>query len=284
MSSSIKTVDLDSGRNTVLRIKHDGQTKLYVESDQFRIATQAQLDTEGTEDNHLITKKYVDNVSERVDENLTSIENINISITNLKINALGTDFKYSLDGVTDVGNNPEKGCLYGADVDENITTDLTAITTIVASEFDGFNVPYPWAPLGIGDFIEVFDATLDTDVYGFFKITANPFYFKSGYYVLPVEFVTGNGSTVDGNNLKVRSSKGGSIGIQEAERLFVNRNGDEVSGKLIINSIGREGTHSLDIIGFRPGSDTKESVFNVKDTNNGTEICYYGATDSSYSI
>ncbi len=229
-----------------------------------------------------VNKGYVDEVNVRVENNLTSIENINQSIANLKINAVGTDFKYCT--VESVGSSPERGCFYGVDVDENITYNLSNITTIIVSEFDGFDVPYPWAPLGTGDFIELFDATLDTDVYAFFKLIGNSFYYKSGYYIFNVEFVTGNGTTVEGNNVKIRSSKGGAIGIQEAERLFVNRQGDDVSGKLVINDLAREGTHSIEILGYAPGSEVKSSIFNVKDTNNGTEVCYYGSSDSAYSI
>ena len=229
-----------------------------------------------------VNKGYVDEVNVRVEGNSTSIENINQSIANLKINALGTDFKYCT--VESVGSSPERGCFYGVDVDENITYDLITITTIIVSEFDGFDVPYPWAPLGKGDFIELFDATLDTDVYAFFKLTGNSFYYQSGYYIFNVEFVTGNGTTIEGNNIKIRSSKGGTIGIQEAERLFVNRQGDDVSGKLVINDLAREGTHSLEILGFVPDSEVKSSILNVKDTNNGTEVCYYGSSDSAYSI
>ena len=229
-----------------------------------------------------VNKGYVDEVDTRVKTNLTSIENINQSIANLKINALGTDFTYC--AVPTVGESPERGCFYGADVDENLTYKLSDITTIIVSEFDGFDVPYPWAPLGPGDFVELFDATLDIDVYAFFKLTSNVFYYKSGYYIFNVEFVTGSGSTVEGNNIKIRSSKGGAIGIQEAERLFVNRQGDDVSGKLVINDFAREGTHSIEILGFVPGSNVKSSIFNVKDTDNGTEVCYYGSADSPYSI
>ena len=229
-----------------------------------------------------VNKGYVDEVDTRVKTNLTSIENINQSIANLKINALGTDFTYC--AVPTVGEPPERGCFYGADVDENLTYKLSDITTIIVSEFDGFDVPYPWAPLGPGDFVELFDATLDIDVYAFFKLTSNVFYYKSGYYIFNVEFVTGSGSTVEGNNIKIRSSKGGAIGIQEAERLFVNRQGDDVSGKLVINDLAREGTHSIEILGFVPGSNVKSSIFNVKDTDNGTEVCYYGSADSPYSI
>ena len=147
-----------------------------------------------------VNKGYVDEVDTRVKTNLTSIENINQSIANLKINALGTDFTYC--AAPTVGSSPERGCFYGADVDENLTYKLSDITTIIASEFDGFDVPYPWAPLGPGDFVELFDATLDIDVYAFFKLTSKVFYYKSGYYIFNVEFVTGNGSTVEGNNIK----------------------------------------------------------------------------------
>ena len=51
---------LDSGQNSNLQLQHNGNTKVYVGGSMLSINTQGKLGVEGTEDDHLITKKYVD--------------------------------------------------------------------------------------------------------------------------------------------------------------------------------------------------------------------------------
>jgi len=60
--SKIKTLDLDSGQNSTLNLKHNGNTKVYIGSDSTTFQEQVKLNKEGTEDFHAVTKKYVDDV------------------------------------------------------------------------------------------------------------------------------------------------------------------------------------------------------------------------------
>ena len=53
---------IDSGQNSNLNLKHNGITRIFV-GGTVSINAQGVLNQEGTEDNHLITKKYVDDLN-----------------------------------------------------------------------------------------------------------------------------------------------------------------------------------------------------------------------------
>ena len=59
-TNSIITRHIDSGQNSNLNLKHNGITRLFVGGEKVSINAQGVLSQEGTEDNHLVTKKYVD--------------------------------------------------------------------------------------------------------------------------------------------------------------------------------------------------------------------------------
>ena len=63
----IKTLDVDSGQNSTLHLKHHGATKVYVGSDVTTFQEKVKLNKEGTEDFHAVTKAYVDNAVGNID-------------------------------------------------------------------------------------------------------------------------------------------------------------------------------------------------------------------------
>lgn len=64
---------LDSGEDSNLNIQHDGNTRVYVGDEFVTINAQGKLNKEGTEDDHLITKKYVDDAVQSFSGNCLTI-------------------------------------------------------------------------------------------------------------------------------------------------------------------------------------------------------------------
>ena len=62
-TNKVVTRHIDSGQNSNLELKHNGITRLYVGGSAVSINSQGVLQQEGTEDNHLVTKKYVDDLN-----------------------------------------------------------------------------------------------------------------------------------------------------------------------------------------------------------------------------
>ena len=58
--AKVKTLFLDSGENSNLAIQHNGTTKVYVGNTQSSFIHHIKLNKEGTDDDHVVTKKYVD--------------------------------------------------------------------------------------------------------------------------------------------------------------------------------------------------------------------------------
>ena len=56
----VETLSVDSGQNSNLLLKHDGNTKVYVGSTETTFQETVKLNKEGTADNHAVTKAYVD--------------------------------------------------------------------------------------------------------------------------------------------------------------------------------------------------------------------------------
>ena len=56
----VETLYVDSGENSNLKLQHDGITKVYVGREQVTVTNPLQLNTEGTLDDHAVTKKYID--------------------------------------------------------------------------------------------------------------------------------------------------------------------------------------------------------------------------------
>jgi len=56
-------LSLDSGQSSNLLLKHNGATKVYVGSTLTTFQEQVKLNKQGTDDNHAVTKGYVDNAA-----------------------------------------------------------------------------------------------------------------------------------------------------------------------------------------------------------------------------
>ena len=70
IADNVVTRVIDSGENSNLELKHDGNTKVYVGSGQLTSQEKLKLNKEGTEDFHAVTKGYIDTDQKRQDDEL----------------------------------------------------------------------------------------------------------------------------------------------------------------------------------------------------------------------
>ena len=73
-NNKVVTRNIDSGQNSNLELKHNGITRLYVGGSAVSINSQGVLQQEGTEDNHLVTKKYVDDLTDDTNNSISTFE------------------------------------------------------------------------------------------------------------------------------------------------------------------------------------------------------------------
>jgi hypothetical protein len=73
-TNKVVTRNIDSGQNSNLELKHNGITRLYVGGSAVSINSQGVLQQEGTEDNHLVTKKYVDDLTDDTNNSISTFE------------------------------------------------------------------------------------------------------------------------------------------------------------------------------------------------------------------
>lgn len=62
-NSGLIGLSLDSGQSSNLLLKHNGATKVYVGSTLTTLQEQVKLNKQGTDDNHAVTKGYVDSAA-----------------------------------------------------------------------------------------------------------------------------------------------------------------------------------------------------------------------------
>ena len=73
-TNKLVTRHIDSGQNSNLELKHNGITRLYVGGSSVSFNTQGVLQQEGTEDNHLVTKKYVDDLADDTNNSISTFD------------------------------------------------------------------------------------------------------------------------------------------------------------------------------------------------------------------
>ncbi len=82
-SQSVTSTVVDSGQNSNLQLKRNEVTKVYVGETDITATVVVKLEEEGTDDDHAVTKKYVDDRTDSVQANLDAEHNADdIEITN----------------------------------------------------------------------------------------------------------------------------------------------------------------------------------------------------------
>ena len=219
-ANRVETLIVDSGESSNLNLKYDGNTKVYVGRNEVTVQPPLQLNTEGVDANHAVTKGYIDALDAKQAAEISTIE--------YKLDALlgltfqGTyEFKHDQtceeeyqECMENAGSaSDEQMCMRNLGLCEQNNVDpgyfeaidpggqFDNLQEIIISKSDKSNVEVDWASvLDAGDYLEVdhvFQGQLDKTNYGLYRITEEPETKTNSkgevIYVMKLQFLQGDG-------------------------------------------------------------------------------------------
>jgi len=216
----VETLSVDSGEGSNLNLKYDGATKVYIGRNEVTIQPPLQLNTEGVDVNHAVTKGYIDALDAKQAAEISTIEYKLDALVGLTFQ--GTyEFKHDQtceeeyqECMTNAGSSADEqtcmrnlGLCEGNNVDpgffEAIDPDgrFDHLQEIIISKNDKSNVEIDWAGvLDAGDYLEVdhvLAGQLDKTNYGLYRITEEPVERTNSkgekVYDLTLQFLQGDG-------------------------------------------------------------------------------------------
>ena len=225
--STLKVLNVDSGENSDLHLRHDGATKVYVGKDRTVLTGNLKFNQDGakivspigtnvlqvndngvfydgniTAERHLVNKEYVDNADQHLQTKIDELEQeIDIIAPRLE----GASYTYSDSPAVKAGEMHIGSGTFTAGTDIVFFNDVA---------LDGKT--HTWAELNEGDYLEITD-TLETRTaqnYAMYLVTKAPT--GSGLKQIEVALVKGQGAPTAGD---VMDAKGFQLGGNEINDL-----------------------------------------------------------------
>ena len=257
--SSLKVLSIDNAQNSSLQLRHSGNAKVYIGDTDISIASNIKFNRaagsvvksnvqdllnisseeiaylgRSIEDEDLITKKYVDDTKEFLQNEIIELEE--------EIDAIAPSTERGTWAYNPVGNVSLPGAytMYTDTRDEGlggVASIFAAVKNIALNERDLNNTMHSFGGTEPGDLLEVFEEG-DSD-YGLYSIISiekisspNPGGISYTYISIDVDLErTGNGDMADGR-ARFKVFKAPSGGDASG---FVLKTGDEMSGNLTID-------------------------------------------------
>jgi hypothetical protein len=250
LESTVIALNIDSGQNSSLNLKHNGSTKVYIGENQTSIQGDIKLNSgsgtvvksnvqdllnigereiaylgESIEDEDLVTKKYVDNkvieLEEEIDAIAPSIERGKWTFT-----AVGT-----------VGQ-PGQFTMYDAEFGNGQPTGLfKSAKSIWFNEIDSDGTPHAFADIDDGELLEIFvDGSPEYGLYEVVGQAHDETQGASSFWVIDVNFVRSLEATTavgPGELCRFKVFMAPTGGDASS---FVMKTGDEMTGRLVIES------------------------------------------------
>ena len=306
--SSLKVLSIDNAQNSSLQLRHSGNAKVYIGDTDLSIASDIKFNRaagsvvksnvqdllnigseeiaylgRSIEDEDLITKKYVDDAKDFLQNEIIELEE--------EIEAIAPSTERGSWAFNPVGNVSLPGAytMYTDSRDDGlggVASIFAAAKNITLNERDLNNTVHNFGGTDPGDLIEIFEE--GDDDYGLYSIISiqklsnpNPGGISYTYLSIDVHLErTGNGDMADGR-ARFKVFKAPSGGDASG---FVKRTGDEMSGNLVIDkSDGSTDTEAgLKLKGSR-GSTTNAAATITFDNAQAQEKGYltYRAWDTS---
>ena len=247
-ANHVETLSVDSGERSNLNLKYNGATKVYVGGSEVTIQPPLQLNTEGVDPNHAVTKGYIDALDAKQAAEISTIEYKLDALLGLTFqgtyefkhnqtceeeyqecmaNCIGGDARCEQDCLRDYsvceGNNVDPGYFEAIDPDGR----FDHLQEIVISKNDKSGIEVDWAGvLDAGDYLEVdhvFAGSLDKTNYGLYRITEEPVERTNSkgekVYDLTLQFLQGDGVLNESELYEIR-------GITAAEGVNPEELGD----------------------------------------------------------
>ena len=215
----IETRFVSSGENSNLQIQHNGNTRIYVGNDQTSFNKPVQLNTEGDEQSHAVTKGYIDAADAHLQVKIDELEQ-EIDVIAPRLDA--AQYSYSDSAAVRAGQMHIVSGTFTGSSDVIVFND---------EALDG-NV-HTWADVDVGEYIEVTDTkeadSRTADNYAMYLVTKAPE--GTGMKQIEVSIVKGQGAPVVGDVMDVKAFQLGSNDINELDdRYLVNGGSTTLKG------------------------------------------------------
>ena len=184
-TNRVDTRIVDSGENSNLVLKHNGTTKVYVGGSEVTIVQPLQLNTEGTDDDHAVTKKYIDDTKDYLQQEIIELEE--------EIEAIAPSVergKWTFTAVGTVGQ-PGQFTMYDAEFGSGQPTGLfKSAKSIWFNEIDSGGTPHAFADVDDGELLEIFiDGSPDYGLYEVVGKAHDETQGQTSFWVVDVNFV-----------------------------------------------------------------------------------------------
>ena len=274
-TNRVDTTFIDSGENSNLKLQHNGITKVYVGREQVTITNPLQLNTEGTDDNHAVTKKYIDDTKDYLQQEIIELEE--------EIDAIAPSVERGRWTFTAVGTvgQPGQFTMYDADFGYGSPTGLfKSAKSIWFNEIDIDGTPHSFADVDDGELLEIFiDGSPEYGLYEVVGQAHDETQTGTKFWVIDVNFVRTNETTTAVDPAELCRFKIFMAPTGGDASSFVMKSGDKMTGDLTIDRTtdGNTDVESrLTIEGSRPSSQHSAATIKfINDQTNDTGFLTY---------
>ncbi len=154
-ANKVETLKVDSGEASNLNLQWNGQTKVYVGNTNVTIGPPLQLNTEGTDDKHAVTKKYVDDKDVVLDRKINTFREDLETISPILVRG-----QWKVDHIGSAGRVPNPGyfAIYKIASQHEFITDFIDTHEIWLPEKDALDVFHDFTKeLIVDKYIYIYD-------------------------------------------------------------------------------------------------------------------------------
>ena len=210
----IETRYLSSGENSNLHLQHDGNTKVYVGGNEVSFTQPIQLNKEGVDPEHAVTKKYVDDADAHLQVKIDELEQ-EIDVIAPRLDA--AQYTYTDSPAVKPG---EMHIVSGT------FTGANDIIFFNDEALDG-NV-HTWAAVDVGDYIEITDTnekeSRTADNYAMYLVNKAPE--GTGMKQIEVSIAKGQGVPVVGDVVDAKAFQLGDNEIHDLDGRYLLNGGE----------------------------------------------------------
>ena len=212
VDTKIHTRWIDSSENSNLHLQHNGNTRIYVGRDEVAITKPLKLGIQGVEDDHAVSKLYVDNADRHLQ---TKIDELEAEIDVIAPRLEAAQYTYVGSPVVKTGE---------MHIASGTFTSGTDIVFFNDTALDGKQ--HTWAALDVGDYLEVTD-TLEVENrtaedYAMYLVTKAPE--GSGMKQIEVALVKGHGVPHVGDMMDAKAFQLGGNDINDLDARYALKN------------------------------------------------------------
>ena len=201
-ANKVETLVVDSGENSNLLLKHNGNTKVYVGGSQVTLTNPLKLNTEGTDEKHAVTKKYIDDKDKQLDDKLETFKDDLEAISPILVRG-----QWNIDHISSAGRAPAPGffALYKIASDYEFITNFIDTHEVWIPEQDMNNILHDFTEeLVLDKYIYIYDSDDKDYVLAVITSLQEEIYRSNKYYKLIVKPVQAKGLPHDDDTCYIK--------------------------------------------------------------------------------